>query len=66
MLSPESAYFGTEAHPWETFELYFKLVKWFPLQYQPLCAYLKIDANEICNICDKHIHLQPLFQQFYE
>ena len=66
MLSPKSACFRTEARPWETFELCFKLVKWFPLQYQPLCAYLKIYANEICNICDKHMHLQPPFQKIYE
>ena len=45
MLSPESACFRTEARPWETFELRFKLVKWFPLQHQPLCTYLKIYAN---------------------
>ena len=43
-----------------------KLVRWFPLQHQPLCTYLKIHANEICNIYDKHMHLQPPFQSFYE
>ena len=57
MLSPKSAYFRIEARPWETFELCFKLVKWFPLQHQPLYTYLKIYANEICNIYDKHMHL---------
>ena len=36
---------GQKAHPWETFELRFKLVKWFPLQHQSLCTYLKIHAN---------------------
>ena len=41
-----------------------KLVKWFPLQHQPLCTYLKIHANKICNIYDKHMHLQPPFQNF--
>ena len=46
-LSSESACFRTEARPWETFELCFKLVKWFPLQHQPLGAYLKIHADEI-------------------
>jgi hypothetical protein len=25
-----------------------------------------IHANEICNIYDKQMHLQPPFQQFYE
>ena len=43
-----------------------KLVRWFPLQHQPLCTYLKIHANEICNIYDKHMHLQPPFQNFCE
>ena len=66
MLSPENACFRTEAHPWKTFELCFKLLKWFPLQYQPLCAYLKIHANVIYNIYNKHICLQPSFQSFYE
>ena len=32
-----------------------KLVRWFPLQHQLLCTYLKIHANEICNIYDKHM-----------
>ena len=66
MLSPKSACFRRKAHPWETFKLCFKLVKWFPLQHKPLCAYLKIHANEICNIYDKHMHLQPPFQSLYE
>ena len=66
MLSPESACFRTEARPWETFESHFKLVRWFPLQHQPLGAYLKIHANEICNIYDKHMHLQPPFQSLYK
>ena len=44
----------------------FKLVKWFPLQHQPLGAYLKIHAIEICNIYDKHMHLQLPFQNFCE
>ena len=43
-----------------------KLVRWFPLQHQPLCTYLKIHANEIYNIYDKYMHLQLPFQQFYE
>ena len=43
-----------------------KLVRWFPLQHQPLCTYLKIHANEIYNIYDKHMHLQPPFQSLYE
>ena len=43
-----------------------KLVRWFPLQHQPLCTYLKIHANKICNIYDKHMHLQPPFQSFCE
>ena len=66
MLSPESACFRTKVHPWETFELRFKLVRWFPLQHQPLGAYLKIPTNEFCNIYDKHMHLQPSFQSLYE
>ena len=66
MLSPESACFRTKAHPWETFELRFKLVKWFLLQHQPLCAHLKIHVNEICNIYDIQTHLQPPFQSLYE
>ena len=66
MLSPESACFRTKTRPWETFELRFKLVKWFPLQHQPLCTYLKIHANEICNIYDKHMYLQPPFKSLYE
>ena len=37
-----------------------------PLQHQLLSAYLKIHANEIYNIYDKHMHLQPPFQNFYE
>ena len=40
-----------------------KLVRWFPLQHLPLCTYLKIHANEICNIYDKHMHLQPPFSK---
>jgi hypothetical protein len=55
MLSLESACFKTKAHPWETFELHFKLVKWFPLQHQPLCTYLKIHTTRpaifMINIC---------------
>ena len=43
-----------------------KLVRWFPFQHQPLCTYLKIHANEICNIFYKHMHLQPPFQSLYE
>ena len=43
-----------------------KLVRWFPLQHQPLCTYLKIHANEIYNIYDKQMHLQPPFQSLYE
>ena len=43
-----------------------KLVRWFPLQHQPLCTYLKIHAYKICNIYDKHMHLQPSFQKFCE
>ena len=66
MLSLESACFRTEARPWETFELRFRLVRWFPLQYQPLGDYLNIYANEICNIYDKHMHLQPPFQSLHE
>ena len=62
MLSPKSACFRIEACPWETFELC--SVKWFVLQHQSLGAYLKIYANEICNIYDKHMHLQPPFQIF--
>ena len=46
--------------------LRFKLMKWFPLQHQLLGAYLKIHANEICNIYYKHMHLQPTFQSLYE
>ena len=65
-LSSKSACFRTEARPWETLELCFKLVKWFSLQHQPLYTYLKIHANEICNIYDKHMHLQPPFQSLYE
>ena len=41
-----------------------KLVRWFPLQHQPLCTYLKIHPHEICNIYDKYMHLQPPFQIF--
>ena len=55
MLSPENACFRTEARPWKTFKLYFKLVKWFPLQYQPLGTYLKIHTTRstifMINIC---------------
>ena len=50
----------------ENLRIALRLVKWFPLQYQPLGAYLKIHANEICNIYDKHMHLQPPFQSLYE
>jgi hypothetical protein len=42
---PKVLVLGQKARPWETFELHFKLVKWFPLQHQPLCTYLKIHAN---------------------
>ena len=66
MLSPESACFGAKARPWKTFQLCFKLVEWFLLQHQPLCAYLKIHANEIYNIYNIQTHLQPPFQRFYE
>ena len=68
MLSPESACFETKAHPWETFELCFKLVEWFPSNTN-LCvpiSRLMPTHNEICNIYDKHISLQPLFQKIYE
>ena len=66
MLSPESAYFRIEACPWEeTFEL-FLIGEVVSLQRQYLGAYLKIYANEICNIYDKHMHLQPPFQSLYE
>ena len=41
-------------------------MKWFTLQHQPLGIYLKIHAYEICNIYDKHMHLQPPFQSIYE
>ena len=44
----------------------FSLMKWFPLQHQPLGAYLKFPANKICNIYDKHMHLQSPFQNFCE
>ena len=51
----KSACFRIEACPWETFELCFKLVKWFPLQYQPLGTYLKIHTTRsiifMINIC---------------
>ena len=63
---PKSACFRIEAHPWETFESRFSLVRWFPLQYQPLGAYLKFYANKIYSIYDKYMHLQPLFQSLYE
>ena len=66
MLSPKSACFRIEACPWETFELRFKLVKWFSLQHQPLGTYLKIHAYEIYNIHDKHMHIQPPLQSIYE
>ena len=56
MLSPESACFRTEACPWEIFEL-FLIGEVVSLQRQYLGAYLKIYANEICNIYDKHMHL---------
>ena len=55
MLSPKSAFFRAKARSWETFELCFKLVKWLPLQHQPLCAYLKIHTTRstifMINIC---------------
>ena len=66
MLSLESACFRTKARPGETFELCFKLVEWFPLQHQPLCAYLKIHANKIWNIYDIQTHVQPPFQNLYK
>ena len=61
MLSSESVTFRTKPHPWKTFELCFKLVKWFPLQHQSLCTYLKIQHNKIYNIYDKYMYLQPPF-----
>ena len=42
---PKVFVLGQKAYPWETFELCFKLVKWFPLQHQSLFTYLKIYAN---------------------
>ena len=63
---PKVLVLGQKAHPWETFELCFKLVKWFPLQHQSLCTYLKIQHNEIYNIYDKQTRLQPPFQKIYE
>jgi hypothetical protein len=59
---------GQKACPWETFKLLFKLVKWFPLQHH---LYVSISRfmpthNEISNIYDKQIRLQPPFQKFYE
>ena len=44
----------------------FQIGEVVPLQHQPLGAYLKIYANEICNIYDKYMHLQPPFQKIYE
>ena len=65
MLYPDSACFRIEAHPWETVELCL-IGEVVSPPTQPLGAYLKIHANEICNIYDKHMHLQPPFQQFYK
>ena len=66
MLSPESACFRTKTRPWETFELRFKLVKWFPLQHQPLCTYLKIHTTRSAIfMIYKHIYNHP-FKVFYE
>ena len=70
MLSLESAYFRTEARPWETFELCFKLVKWFPLQHQPLCAYLKIRTMRstifMINICIYNHPFKVFMNRKYE
>ena len=70
MLSPESACFRTEACPWETFELYFKLVKWFPLQYQPLGTYLKIHTMRstifMINICIYNHPFKVFMNRKYE
>ena len=70
MLSPESACFRTEAHPWETFELCFKRVKWFPLRYQPLGTYLKIHTMRsiifMINICIYNHPFKVFMNRKYE
>ena len=67
MLSLKSACFGTKARPWETFELCFKLVEWFPLQHQSLCTNLKIYTNNTTRFAIfmiyKHIYNHP-FKNF--
>ena len=70
MISPESACFRTEACPWETFKLCFKLVKWFPLQNQPLGIYLKIRTTRstifMLNICIYNNPFKVFMNRKYE
>ena len=66
-LSPRRACFRTKAHPWETFRLLLMLMKWFPLQHQSSCTYLKIHANNTMRFAIfmiyKHIYNHP-FKKF--
>jgi hypothetical protein len=70
MLSPKSVCLRTEAHPWGTFELYFKLVKWFPFQHQPLCTQLKIATMRFAifmiNICIYNHPFKVFMNRKYE
>ena len=63
-LSPKSACFRAKTRPWKTFELRFKLVKWFSLQHQPLCTYLKIHTmRSTIFMINKYIYNHP-FKKF--
>ena len=63
MLSPISVYFGEKACPWETFES--RYVREAVSPPTPTFVCLSQDShNEIYNICDKYMHLQPPYQKF--
>jgi hypothetical protein len=65
MLSLEISCFRKQARPWETFKLRSSWRSGFPPT--PTFVYLSQDShNEIYNIYDKHMHLQPPFQSLYE
>ena len=52
---------GQKAHPWETFKLCFYVGE-VVSPSTPTFVYLSQDShNEICNIYDKQMHLQPPF-----
>ena len=68
MLSPESACFGTNAHPWEPSNCALSWWSGIPSNTNlcvPISRFMPTH-NEICNIYDIQTHLQPPFLNLYE